>query len=297
MKGSAFVKALVIVPTFNERENIRRLVYEVLAVESRVDILIVDDDSPDGTGAIADEIVSVESRVHVLHRAGKLGLGTAYVDGFRWALERDYDRIVEMDADFSHRPVDLPRLIDATLTADVAIGSRNIKGGKVENWSLLRKAISRGGSLYTRLLLGVNIHDCTSGFKCFRRNVLETIDFNEVKSNGYGFQVEVNYLCYRSGFQMAEVPIIFPDRRVGKSKMSRRIVIEAATRVWELRRLPAQSRPAAAIPQVAAVQPASYIVEDRIELPVPAEPARPTPVFNPAITYQHAARVDEVATE
>ena len=290
--------ALVIVPTYNECDNIRRLVDEVLKVDQRVDMLIVDDNSPDGTGQIVDAIAAANPRVHALHRAGKLGLGTAYIAGFRWALERNYDRVVEMDADFSHRPVDLPRLLDAARTADVVIGSRNIPGGRVENWSIVRKLISRGGSLYTRAMLGVRIHDCTSGFKCFRREVLQSIDFSNVRSNGYGFQVEMNFLCHRAGFQIAEVPIVFPDRRVGKSKMSRRIVVEAATRVWELRQLPALPQQDIVVSAPAEQQPAMARSVDPVGAPHTSAPLSHAPaVHAQAPVYQHLGASNEAAAE
>ncbi len=230
------MQSLVIVPTYNEIANLKPLVTAILAVDPCVHVLVVDDGSPDGTGACADEIAARTPRVRVMHRPGKLGLGTAYIAGFRYALARGYDRIVQMDADFSHRPEDLPRLLRASAQADLVVGSRNVPGGRAEHWSLLRHAISRGGSLYARLLLGLPIKDCTSGFKCFRREALAAIDLDRVASNGYGFQVEMNYLCYRMGLRLIEVPIVFPDRVAGRSKMSGPIVGEAATVVWRLRR-------------------------------------------------------------
>jgi len=230
------MRSLVIIPTYNEKDNLEPLLTAVLAVAPSIRVLVVDDDSPDGTGVLAESLAVRTGRVHVLHRSGKQGLGTAYVAGFRYALTHQFDRIIQMDADFSHRPADLARLLAATETADVAIGSRNVPGGRAENWSLLRHAISKGGSLYARLVLGLPIKDCTSGFKCFRREALEAIDLDRVVSNGYGFQVEMNYLCYRQGLRLAEVPIVFPDRAVGVSKMSGDIVREAALRVWRLRR-------------------------------------------------------------
>lgn len=229
------MRSLVIVPTYNERENIGPFIGAVLAAAPTVDILIVDDNSPDGTGRIADEIAAREQRLEVLHRPGKAGLGTAYIAGFQHALAHGYERIVEMDADFSHRPEDLPKLLRAADGADLVIGSRAVPGGSVIGWSPLRHIISRGGSWYARLLLGLPVQDCTSGFKCFRREALAALDLRSVRSNGYAFQVELNYLCHRAGCRIAEVPITFPDRRVGHSKMSRRIVLEAATLVWQLR--------------------------------------------------------------
>lgn len=246
------MQSLVIIPTYNERENIRQLVRELHAVCPDIDLLIVDDSSPDGTGEIANRMAKLDRRIAVIHRDGKLGLGTAYITGFKYALERDYDRIVEMDADFSHRPEDLPRLLEASHRSHVVIGSRNIDGGAVEDWSLLRKAISRGGSLFARVMLGISVRDATSGFKCFRREVLESIDLDSVRSNGYAFQVEMNYLCEVAGFQIREVPITFPNRKNGVSKMSHEIVLEAASRVFELRKRGTVSgvlRPIEIIPQ------------------------------------------------
>lgn len=245
--------SLVIVPTYNERENLVPFVNAVLAVEPDLDLLVVDDNSPDGTGRLAGELAEREPRVKVLHRPGKLGLGTAYIAGFRYALAHGYERIVEMDADFSHRPEDLPLLLEASETADLVIGSRNVPGGRVENWSPMRHLISKGGSLYARLLLRLPVRDCTGGFKCFRRAVLEALDLDAVRSNGYSFQIELNYLCHRAGFRIVEVPIVFPDRAAGRSKMSRRIVLEAALRVWQLRLHPAAgTRPDATAHEAAA---------------------------------------------
>jgi dolichol-phosphate mannosyltransferase len=195
----------------------------------------VDDNSPDGTGALADALARDEPRIHVLHRSGKLGLGTAYVTGFAFALEREYTAAFEMDADFSHDPADLPRLLGAIDTADVAIGSRWTRGGGIENWSPLRVLISRGGSLYAKNILGLGVQDLTSGFKCFRRSALQALDLGALRSNGYAFQVEVNYACACAGLRLAEVPIIFRDRTRGTSKMSWRIVAEAARVVLQLR--------------------------------------------------------------
>jgi dolichol-phosphate mannosyltransferase len=229
------MRTVVITPTYNERENLPRLIPSILAQGDEYDVLIVDDGSPDGTGKIADQWADRTPRVQVIHRAGKQGLGTAYVAGFKHALARGYDAVFEMDADFSHDPADLPRLLAAVRHADLAIGSRWTRGGQTQNWSLLRKAISRGGSLYAGLLLGLPIRDLTSGFKCFHRRVLAALDLDSIESNGYGFQVEVNYRCHALGFHIVEVPILFADRTAGRSKMSSRIVFEAARVVWELR--------------------------------------------------------------
>jgi dolichol-phosphate mannosyltransferase len=233
-------RSLVVLPTYNERENLDAIVRAILEQAPDLDVLIVDDNSPDGTGEIADALAAdplVADRVHVIHRAGKRGLGTAYVAGFHWALERGYACVFEMDADFSHNPADLTRLRDALQggAADLAIGSRWVGHGGTRNWSFLRTFISRGGSLYARLILGVPVRDLTSGFKCFSRRVLETLDLSGIHSNGYAFQVEVNYRCHRAGFRIAEVPIVFVDRRVGKSKMGSHIVLEAMLVVLRLR--------------------------------------------------------------
>jgi len=229
------MRALVIIPTYNERENIQSLVQAVLAQDERIDVLVVDDGSPDSTGQIADAMAAESGRVHVIHRAGKLGLGTAYVAGFQYALAHRYDRVLEMDADYSHRPEDLPRLIAASEQADVVVGSRNVPGGRAEDWSPLRHFVSKGGSLYARLLLGIPIKDCTSGFKCFHRAAIELLDLPALRSNGYAFQVEVNHACAQAGLRFAEVPIVFPDRTRGQSKMSWRIAVEAAWLVLRLR--------------------------------------------------------------
>lgn len=250
---------LVVVPTYNERDNIEPLIAQILAISPTLDILVVDDNSPDGTGAVAAEIARGNGRVYVLHRAGKLGLGTAYVQGFVYALQRGYTHVVEMDADFSHRPQDLPRLLGAALDADVVIGSRNVPGGRTEHWSLLRTLISKGGSLYARLVLGIPVKDCTGGFKCFSRYALEMVDLQGIRSGGFGFQVEMNYRCYRAGLRMVEVPIVFPDRVRGKSKMNWRIFSEALLLVWQLRlQRPSigASRPAPALAGVPMAAPA-----------------------------------------
>ena len=229
------MSALVIIPTYNERENLPDLVRAILA-QGDFSVLIVDDNSPDGTGQIADELKSASAgRVDVLHRPGKLGLGTAYLAGFKYALAQGYDYIFEMDADFSHNPAVLPRFLAAIEQADLVLGSRYVAGGGTVNWSLLRRIISRGGSLYARLILGLPFQDLTGGFKCFRRTVLATLDLDAVRSNGYGFQIELTYRAAQHGFRVREIPITFVDRQVGRSKMSRRIVVEAMLMVWRLR--------------------------------------------------------------
>ncbi|MBK9519436.1 MAG: polyprenol monophosphomannose synthase [Anaeromyxobacter sp.] len=228
-------KALVCLPTYDERENLGPMVEAVLAVAPQVDILVIDDNSPDGTGRLADELAARQPRVKVLHRAGKEGLGKAYLAGFAWALARDYGLVLEMDCDFSHDPRHLPELLAAAETADLVLGSRYVRGGGTVNWGLGRKLISLGGSLYARTILGLSIRDLTGGFKCFRREVLEGIDLGSVQCTGYAFQIELTYRAVRRGFQVREVPITFVDRRVGHSKMSRRIVLEAIRKVWSIR--------------------------------------------------------------
>ncbi|HEX6781945.1 MAG TPA: polyprenol monophosphomannose synthase [Solirubrobacterales bacterium] len=228
--------AWLVLPTYNEAENLEPLVAAALAnLPDSARVLVVDDNSPDGTGRLADRLAAAEERVEVMHRPRKEGLGPAYVAGFRHALEAGAGRILEMDSDFSHDPADLGRLLAATETADVAIGSRYVAGGGVENWSLLRQAISRGGSAYARLVLGLPIKDLTGGFKCFRREVLEGIELEAISSRGYAFQVEMTYRAVELGFRVVEVPITFRERRAGASKMSRSIVLEAAWRVPRLR--------------------------------------------------------------
>ena len=226
----------LILPTFNEAENIAPLVEAVQAeLPAGARVLIVDDSSPDGTGEIADRLAAERERVAVLHRPLREGLGPAYIAGFREALAGGAELILEMDADFSHEPAYLPRLLEAAEDADLVIGSRYVDGGGVGDWGAMRRAISRGGSAYARFVLGVPINDLTGGFKCFRREVLEAIDLDEVQSKGYAFQVELTYRAVQKGFRVVEVPIVFRDRRVGASKMSRAIVAEAIWRVPLLR--------------------------------------------------------------
>jgi dolichol-phosphate mannosyltransferase len=235
-KRSSGKYCLVVIPTYNEALNIARLIKAILAEGTQFDVLIVDDNSPDGTGEIVADIAAQNPRVQLLRRPGKLGLGTAYLAGFRQALREGYAFVCEMDADFSHQPHYLPQLLAcAEHEADLAVGSRNVPGGKVENWSLMRRAISQGGSLYARTILGMPLRDCTGGFKCFRAEVLRRIDLDAIRSNGYAFQVEMNYRCHQAGFRIKELPITFPDRVAGQSKMSRRIVLEAALMVWRIR--------------------------------------------------------------
>lgn len=229
-------RALVIVPTYNERFNIARLIPAVLAQDPSLEMLIVDDASPDGTGSIVDAIAANNDRVHVIHREGKLGLGTAYIAGFRWALERKYDLVFEMDADFSHNPELLPEFLASVKQADLVLGSR-YQGGRVNvvNWPMSRLFLSYAANIYARAVTGLPVSDSTGGFKCFRRNVLESIDLNSVKSNGYAFQIEMSFRAWKRGFRLVEIPIIFVDRTEGESKMSKKIVREAVWMVWRLR--------------------------------------------------------------
>jgi dolichol-phosphate mannosyltransferase len=229
-------KAVICIPTYNEKENIAPIIAAVLAVTGgHVHVLVIDDNSPDGTGQIVQSLKVTESRLHLLSRVAKEGLGRAYIAGFKWALENYYDVIVEMDADFSHRPEDLVKILKAIETSDFAVGSRYVPGGRTVNWGFIRKIISKGGSLYTRLILGYPLADWTGGFNAWKNHVLRKIDLDQVKSNGYSFQIELKYRALKNDFKGVEVPIVFEDRRVGKSKMSMKIVIEAFTRVWGMR--------------------------------------------------------------
>jgi dolichol-phosphate mannosyltransferase len=229
-------RVLIVTPTYNERENLPRFLAGVFEVLPRAHVLVVDDASPDGTGELADELAAADPRVQVLHRPGKLGLGTAYLDGFRWGLAEGFDVLFEMDTDLSHDPRYLPDFLDAIADgADLVIGSRNVSGGGVEGWGLGRHVLSKGGSLYSRTWLGLPVQDLTSGYKAFRRSVLTELQLEGVSSNGYSFQIELTYRAVLAGFQVREVPIIFVDRRAGHSKMSRRIVIEAVLMVPALR--------------------------------------------------------------
>jgi dolichol-phosphate mannosyltransferase len=227
-------KHLVIVPTYNERENLPSLVERVLAQPVSFSVLVVDDNSPDGTGRLADEIAASESCVHVLHRSEKNGLGRAYCDGFKWALGRDYEFIFEMDGDFSHNPDDLPKFLAAAQEADLVLGSRYANGIRVINWPLRRLMLSLGAAKYVRVITGMPFSDPTGGFKCFRRRALLSVNLEAVRSNGYSFQIEMTHKIWRQGMKVAEVPIIFTDRFLGTSKMSRRIVFEALGMVWRL---------------------------------------------------------------
>jgi dolichol-phosphate mannosyltransferase len=228
-------QALVVIPTYNEASNLPTLVPQVLAQDPRLEILVVDDNSPDGTGPLADTLAGANPRVHVLHREAKLGLGTAYLTGFRWALERGYEYVFEMDADFSHDPAHLPEFLRAAAGADLVLGSRYL-GGKVTvvNWPIGRLMLSYWANVYARWVTGLRIWDLTGGFKCFHRRVLEALDLSQVRSNGYAFQIEMSVRAWRNGFRLAEVPIVFVDRTVGQSKMNRKIVREA---IWIVPRL------------------------------------------------------------
>jgi dolichol-phosphate mannosyltransferase len=228
-------RALVVIPTYNERLNVPLIIPQVLEQDPRLEALIVDDNSPDGTGQLADEMSAASSRVHVMHRPEKAGLGKAYLAGFRWALDRGYDYILEMDADFSHDPKFLTQLLSAAQDADLVIGSRYHSGVNVINWPISRLLLSIGANQYARWITGLPITDSTGGFKCFRRKVLEAIDFERVRSNGYSFQIEMSFRAWKKGFRLVEVPIVFTDRVEGQSKMNKRIVREAIWMVWWLR--------------------------------------------------------------
>jgi dolichol-phosphate mannosyltransferase len=230
------VRALVVMPTYNEAESVVGVVERVLAADPRVDVLVVDDGSPDGTAKLVTGRAVGEPRLHLLERSAKRGLGAAYRAGFAWGLERGYDALVEMDADLSHPPERLPALLDGLAEADLVIGSRYVPGGRTVNWSRLRAAISRGGNAYVRLALGLPVHDCTAGYRAYRRQVLEALPVSAVQSNGYCFQVEMAHRTWQEGFRVVEVPITFTERATGVSKMSKQIVAEALWRVtlWAL---------------------------------------------------------------
>ncbi|HXG45192.1 MAG TPA: polyprenol monophosphomannose synthase [Gemmatimonadales bacterium] len=226
---------LVIIPTYNEAQNLPQIVPAILRQDQRLEVLVVDDNSPDGTGDLADRMAATKPRVHVLHRPAKEGLGRAYIAGFRWALARGYDAVFEMDADFSHDPSYLSEFLHAIEDHDLVVGSRYATGVNVINWPISRLLLSLGANLYARLVTGLPLTDLTSGFKCFRREVLEAINLDQVRSNGYAFQIEMNFRAWRKGFRITELPIIFHDRVEGHSKMNRRIVREAIWMVWWLR--------------------------------------------------------------
>jgi dolichol-phosphate mannosyltransferase len=229
-------RVLVIIPTYNERENVERIVARVRAAVPEVEILVADDNSPDGTGDIADRIAAGDEQVHVLHRAGKEGLGAAYIAGFRWGIDHGFDVLVEMDADGSHQPEELPRLLSALGEADLAIGSRWIRGGRVENWPVNREILSRGANIYARMMLGIPVRDSTGGYRAYRATTLQKIAIDDVASQGYCFQVDLTLRTVRAGLRVVEVPIRFVERTHGASKMSRAIMIEAFHRIalWGL---------------------------------------------------------------
>lgn len=236
MVSSLMPQSLIVVPTYNEKENVRSIAKQFLAALPDCHLLFVDDNSPDGTGKIIDEMAAADPRIHVLHRLGKLGLGTAYVEGFTWGLAHNYEYLFEMDADGSHDPKYLPQMLALAVDgADVVVGSRNVPGGGVEGWGMGRTIISKGGSLYARTILGIDVRDVTAGFVCWRRAALEAIELSSITSNGYSFQIEMKYRAVKKGLRLVETPIIFVDRRVGQSKMSRAIVAEALLKVWAIR--------------------------------------------------------------
>jgi dolichol-phosphate mannosyltransferase len=249
-------KTLVVVPTYNERENLPPLAQRLLGLAVPVDLLVVDDNSPDGTGKVADDLAAGQPSVHVLHRGEKNGLGRAYIAGFKWALERDYEFVFEMDGDFSHNPDDIPAFLDAARDADLVLGSRYINGIRVINWPLKRLMLSKSAAKYVQIITGMPFTDPTGGYKCFRRRALQAIKLDEVGSNGYSFQIELTHKLWRQGMKIVEVPIIFTDRFQGRSKMSGHIVREALFMVWRLwfqngmRRRPnaSASKPARSVP-------------------------------------------------
>jgi dolichol-phosphate mannosyltransferase len=228
-------KTLVIIPTYNEAENINRLIPSVLNQAEGLHILIVDDGSPDGTAQLVRTMMNGDDRIHILERERKQGLGTAYRAGFKYAIDHQYDCVFEMDADFSHSPNEIPNFLKAIQDHDLVVGSRYINGIRVLNWPMTRLLLSYFANIYTRLVTGLPLHDATGGFKCFRRKVLESIDLSRVKSNGYSFQIEMSFKAWKKGFSIQEIPIVFLDRRIGVSKMSRHIVYEAMFMVWKLR--------------------------------------------------------------
>lgn len=230
------MKALIVVPTYNEKENIEEIIRIVLAQGDDIDILVVDDNSPDGTGEIVDRLAASEPRIHAIHRESKLGLGSAYIAGFKWALANtDTQFVFEMDADFSHDPNAIPEFLEAVKDRDLVIGSRYLHGITVVNWPLRRLILSYGANVYTHIITGLPLKDSTGGFKCFRREILEQLPLDTIRSDGYSFQIEMNFFCWKKGFRVVEIPILFTDRRVGISKMSRKIIWEAMFMVWRLR--------------------------------------------------------------
>lgn len=231
------MKTLIIIPTYNEAENIEKIIEEIFKLNLDIDILVVDDNSPDGTSKIVEDITGRDHKVSLIKRKAKMGLGTAYVAGFKYAIQKRYDYIFEMDADFSHDPKEIPNFLEKIREYDLVIGSRYIKGVNIVNWPLRRLILSYGANIYTRLITGLPVKDSTGGYKCFRRKVLESINLDKIHSGGYAFQIEMNYKAWKKGFKITEIPIIFIDRTEGRSKMSRKIVREAIWMVWKLRLL------------------------------------------------------------
>jgi len=228
-------KILVVTPTYDEAENIQKFISEILAQSPEIDMLVIDDNSPDGTGDIVERVRAQNPRVHLIRRPRKMGLGTAYVEGFKYAIAHSYDFVFEMDADFSHNPEEVPRFLEKAQSCDLVIGSRYTNGVRVVNWPIRRLILSYAANVYTRIITGMPIKDATGGFKCFRRKVLEAIDLSKVHSNGYAFQIEMNFKAWSKGFKLCEHPIVFVDRRSGVSKMSKKIVYEAVFMVWKLK--------------------------------------------------------------
>ncbi len=229
------MKSMIVIPTYNERDNMQKLIPILLSLPLDLEITVVDDSSPDGTADAVETLAGEDGRIHVVRRPEKMGLGSAYVAGFKYSLQRDADLIFEMDADFSHDPAAIPEFVAAAVDADLVLGSRYLTGVTVVNWPLRRLILSYSANLYTRLVTGMPVHDATGGFKCFRREVLESIDLDSISSDGYSFQIEMSYKCWKKGFRIVEIPITFTDRRVGVSKMSKRIIWEAVWMVWRLR--------------------------------------------------------------
>ena len=229
------MKAIVVIPTYNESKNIVRIIDKIFSVHDEIDVLVVDDNSPDGTGKLVRDKMQESNRIHIIEREGKMGLGTAYLAGFKYSLEKGYDYIMEMDADFSHNPEEIPNFLKFIQEYDVVLGSRYIKGVNVVNWPLKRLLLSYFANLYTRVITGMDVKDATGGFKCFRATALSKINFDEVKSNGYSFQIEMTYRLWKKGAKVKEIPIIFVDRLEGESKMSKKIVYEAIFMVWKLK--------------------------------------------------------------
>ena len=226
---------LVVIPTYNEADNIGRIIHAVQRQGPGIEILVVDDGSPDGTGAVVAHMAERDSSIHLIRREGKQGLGTAYVAGFRYAIEHKYDLVFEMDADFSHDPEEITRFVDKTAAADLVIGSRYLGGVRVLNWPIRRLMLSYFANVYTRIMTGLPLTDATGGFKCYRRAVLEAIDLSSIRSNGYAFQIEMSFKAWKKGFRLLEIPIVFLDRRTGSSKMSKHIIYEAFFMLWKLR--------------------------------------------------------------